>query len=401
MIKKLRIKFVCINMAIVTAMLGIIFTLLIFFMGIGAEVQGQQAIQEIVDSALPTERWMEQLQTVRRPHFLVRIGPDGEVLMLESGSFEKLGREKLLEYTRDALNQNRDSGTLKESELRFQVLSSPFGKTLVFADISGEMATMRNLLKICFVIGAVSFVVFLGISILLAGWAIKPVELAWNRQRQFVADASHELKTPLTVIMTNAELLDSGNYSPQEKTQFVSSILTMSHQMRGLVESLLELARVDNGNIRKSFTQVNFSEVVSDALLPFEPVYFERELTLESRVCDGLILRGSQSHLRQVVEILLDNAAKYSLPHGTVTLELQQHGSNCLLRISNPGEAIDPEQRKQIFQRFYRADKARAMNHSYGLGLPIAKSILEEHNGKIWVESQNGYNTFFVQLPLI
>ena len=401
MIKKLRIKFVCINMAIVTAMLAIIFTLLIFFMGIGTEIQGQQAIQEIVDSALPPERWMEQLQTVRRPHFLVRLGPDGEVLMLESGSFEKLGKEKLLEYTQMALAKNQDSGTLKEPELRFQIFTAPFGKMLVFADISGEMATMGNLLKICIVIGAVSFIAFLGISILLAGWAIKPVEQAWNRQRQFVADASHELKTPLTVIMTNAELLDSGEYSQQEKSQFVSSILTMSHQMRGLVESLLELARVDNGSVRKAFTKVNFSEVVSDALLPFEPVYFERELTLESQVMEGLCVRGSQSHLRQVVEILLDNAAKYSHARGTVKLTLQQHGGSCLLRVTNPGEPIEGEQRRQIFERFYRADKARAMNHSYGLGLPIAKSILEEHGGKIWVESGNGNNTFFVQLPLI
>lgn len=401
MIKKLRIKFVCINMAIVTAMLGIIFTLLIFFMGIGTEIQGQQAIREIVDSALPPERWMEQLQTVRRPHFLVRINQDGDVLTIEGGSFEKLGRETLLEYTRAALEQNQESGTLKEYELRFQIMAAPFGKMLVFADISGEMASMRNLLKICYGIAAVSFIVFLGISILLAGWAIKPVEQAWNRQRQFVADASHELKTPLTVIMTNAELLDSGEYTQQEKRQFVSSILTMSHQMRGLVESLLELARVDNGSVRKSFTQVNFSEVVSDALLPFEPVYFERALTLESLVGEGLCVRGSQSHLRQVVEILLDNAAKYSRPGGNVTVMLTQHGGNCLLQVANPGEAIEGEQRKQIFERFYRADKARAMNHSYGLGLPIAMSILQEHGGKIWVDSAEGVNTFCVQLPVI
>lgn len=401
MIKKLRIKFVCINMVIVTAMLTIIFSLLIFFMGIGTEIQGQQAIQEIVDSALPPERWMEQLQTVRRPHFLVRLGPEGEVLAIESGSFEKLGRETLIEYTRAALEQNQESGTLKEHELRFQIMAAPFGKMLVFADISGEMATMRNLLKICIVIAAVSFAAFLGISILLAGWAIKPVEQAWNRQRQFVADASHELKTPLTVILTNAELLRSGEYGSQEQAQFTDSILTMSHQMRGLVESLLELARVDNGSVRKSFGKVNFSEVVSDALLPFEPVYFERELTLESQIGEGLCVRGSQSHLRQVVEILLDNAAKYSQSGTTVTVKLSQHGGNCLLQVANPGEPIEGEQRKQIFERFYRADKARAMNHSYGLGLPIAMSILQEHGGKIWVDSAEGINTFNVQLPVI
>ena len=258
---------------------------------------------------------------------------------------------------------------------------------------------MRSLTNTCVIIGVLSFAVFLGLSFLLARWAVKPVETAWNQQRQFVADASHELKTPLTVILTNAELLQEPEYDEQARSRFVDSIMTMSHQMRGLVESLLELARVDNGGQNMVFFRLNFSELVSDALLPFEPVYFEKGLTLESNVEENLFVKGSQQHLKQVADILLDNASKYASADSTVRVILRRQGSHCLLSVASAGDAISKEDLKNIFKRFYRMDKARSMNHSYGLGLSIADSIVSKHGGKIWAESADGVNTFFVQLP--
>ena len=178
------------------------------------------------------------------------------------------------------------------------------------------------------------------------------------------------------------------------------NILTMSRQMRGLVEDLLELARVDDGIARTVWTRVDLSRLVSDAVLTFEPVCFEAGLTLETDIQPDITVRGSESHLRQVAEILLDNARKYADPGGTVTVTLTRQGRrHCLLSVADPGEAISPEDLKNIFKRFYRADKARAMDHSYGLGLSIADSIVTDHHGKIWAESAGGINTFFVSLP--
>ena len=174
----------------------------------------------------------------------------------------------------------------------------------------------------------------------------------------------------------------------------------MSHQMRGLVESLLELARVDNGGQNMVFSRLNYSELVTDALLPFEPVYFEKGLLLESEVAEGVFVKGSAQHLKQVLDILLDNASKYAAPDSTVQVTLRTQGAHCLLSAANPGEEISKEDLKNIFKRFYRVDKARSMNHSYGLGLAIAEGIIHRHNGKIWAESGGGINTFFVQLPL-
>ena len=401
MIKRLKIKFVCINMAIVTAMLAVIFSLIIFFMGIGMEVQGQQAMQEITENAIRPDHRVEAWMEIRRPYFIVRLNTTGEIIVIDSGYFEQLDEAVLLECTQAAVAQEGDAGTLKAQKLRFQKMTSLHGQTIVFADMSTEVATMENLIKTCAVISVISFGVFLVLSFLLARWAVKPVETAWNQQRQFVADASHELKTPLTVIMTNAELLQSPEYGDADRGQFALSILTMSRQMRGLVEGLLDLARVDNGAAKMVFSEVDLSELISDGLLPFEPVYFEKELLLESEIQEGLLVRGSRSHLQQVLDILLDNAAKYARTPGTVTVKLQRQGSHCLLSVANPGDAISREDLKNIFKRFYRIDKARAMNHSYGLGLPIAESILREHGGKIWAESSGGINTFFVQLTVV
>ena len=238
------------------------------------------------------------------------------------------------------------------------------------------------------------------ISWLLARWAVKPVETAWQQQRQFVADASHELKTPLTVIMTNAELLNSPDFDETRRSQFAAHILTMSRQMRQLIEEMLDLARTDSGQSTLIFSQVDLSRLISDAVLPFEPVFFEAGLTLAVDIQPGLTVRGSQQHLRQTVDILLDNARKYAAPSGEISVTLTRCGGRCRLAVSNPGPGISKADLQNIFKRFYRADEAHPQLGSYGLALSIARNIILRHRGRIWAESKNGRNTFFVELPV-
>jgi len=170
--------------------------------------------------------------------------------------------------------------------------------------------------------------------------------------------------------------------------------------MRGLVESLLELARVDNGSVKTAYTELNLSMLVEDAVLPFEPLYFEKGMELESHLEAGLQIRGSERHLRQVVEILLDNAMKYADPESKVWVYLLRQGKDCLLSVANPGPEISKADLRNIFKRFYRVDQARTTSGSYGLGLPIAEGIVKSHKGKIWAESANGINVFHVLLPM-
>lgn len=449
MIRKLRVRFVSIMMLIVCTMLIIIFGLVVHMTHSRIREDGFRMMQSVANAPMgtrsdrnPKRKDENKEMNVQLPFFRVQIDADGNIVDTDGDYYDltKEGSEAVLEelvraatagtekvgdlhdynlryyrsgvkkwFDRKAPDENpmpetalSDEATLSSAAEEAPADSRSEGQIIVFADISSEIATMRNLYRTCVIIGLGSLASFLVISIFFARWAVRPVEEAWAQQRQFVSDASHELKTPLTVILTDAEMLKSPRFDEAHKAQFVDNILTMSNQMRGLVESLLQLARVDNGAIQKMPLQhIDLSGLVSDELLTFDALFFEKGLTLTEDIADGITVHGSAQHLKQVVEILLDNAQKYSEPHGTVRVTLQKSGAHhCLLSVADPGDAISPEDLRKIFQRFYRIDEARAMNHSYGLGLSIAENIIKNHKGRIWAESAEGINTFRVELPM-
>ncbi len=402
MIQGLKYKFILINMTIVTAMLLVIFGMVLRSTSAELERQSIRTLHGLSQANdFPLSRPGEPTEQVQLPFFRVALGLDGSVLSMKGGFYDLSDAQSLEKIIVSARNHPDDVGLLHSYNLRFLKKSTPFGQTLVFVDISSERATITSLVKSCIIIGLASFSAFLGLSFLLAGWAVRPVEKAWIQQKQFVADASHELKTPLTVIMTTAEILLGNNCDADQHSQMTESILAMSQQMRGLVDSLLELARVDAGFTKTVFSPIHFSTLASDAILPFEPLYFEQGLQLESSIEENIGVKGSFSQLKQVMDIFLDNALKYSTPGGCVILTLKRQNNGCLLAVSSPGEPISKQDLKNIFRRFYRMDKARTMDHSYGLGLSIAETIVRQHKGRIWAESEGGINTFFVQLPVL
>ena len=397
MLKKLRLRFVGINMLIVLVMLSII-------LGTVLHITKQDLARESISmmrsvASDPLQLNWPGSSSSRLPYFTVRISPSGDARVTGTSYYDLEDPALLTALLTKALETKSNTGLIQEYNLRYYRTAYYGTEYVIFADVSSERATLRSLWKSSLAIGGGAAAVFLLISILLARWAVKPVDTAWKQQSQFVSDASHELKTPLTVILTNAELLQDSSYGEAERSRFAENILTMSHQMRGLVEGLLDLARADNGAVRKSFADVDVSALTENALLPFEPLFFEKGLALDSEIEPGILCRGSESHLRQVTEILLDNARKYAAP-GTVEVRLKKQGhGHCLLSVATPGEPLSPEECKNIFKRFYRGDKARSMDRSYGLGLAIAESIVSEHQGRIWCEGKDGKNTFYVQLP--
>ena len=201
--------------------------------------------------------------------------------------------------------------------------------------------------------------------------------------------------------MTNAELLQDAE-KPEARAQFTENIVVMAREMRGLIEGMLELARADSGARREADAAVDFSRLVGRALLPFEPIFFEKGLSLSGEIGKGIVMRGSEAELIHLLEILLDNAQKYSAPGGAVWVRLAKNGpGHCLLAVSSPGEPLSPEARRNVFKRFYRVDEARSRDGSYGLGLSIAEAVVKRHRGRIWADSGEGRNTFLVQLPTI
>lgn len=399
MLKKLRLRFILINMVIITAMLFVIFGLVFYFTRANLRTESISMMQNLASAPAGPGRPNEPPEKVRLPYFTVQTGPFGKLTATGSGFFDLSDEALLTELTETALASAEPIGEIEEYNLRFCCFAGPRGRSVVFADTSGEAAALSSLARTCSLIGAVSFVVFLGISIFLAHWAVRPVEKAWTQQKQFVADASHELKTPLTVIMTNAELLQSPDCGEQGRYSSTDSILIMSKQMRSLIEQLLELARSDSGQSEISLSRLDLSGITSRVLLTFEPVFYERGLSFESSIEDNIFVKGSEESLKRLLDILLDNARKYASDGGAVTVSLSAVGrSRCRLTVANTGQPISREDLTNIFRRFYRGDKARSRDGGFGLGLSIADNIVSLHHGKLWAESRDGVNSFHVEL---
>lgn len=398
MIKRLRAQFIGVNMATVTVMLLVIFCLIFGFTRESLKQQSLSMMESIGQAPIQPFIPGEFREEIRLPYFVLQIDITGSITAVSGGYFDLSNPEFFTEALSLALESGEKSGILEQYHLRFLQVDSRTGLRFVFADISSEEATLNNLIRIFLLVGAAALGAFFALSFWLASRAVRPVEQAWLQQKQFLADASHELKTPLTVILTNAELLRDPDTPDHARLQFTDSILRMAGQMRSLVERLLTLSRMDNNGSNMVMEELDLTALVEERLLPFEPLYFERGLTLESDLTEQVHVSGSREHLAQVVDILLDNAMKYAISPGEVKVTLKKQGREWVLSVSNSAEALSKEELERIFERFYRVDKARARDGSCGLGLPIARSIVTEHGGRIRAESEKGTVTLSVTL---
>ena len=271
------------------------------------------------------------------------------------------------------------------------------GASIYFLDYGPERDMSMQLWKMCLWVGLAGMLIILIPVIFLSRWIAKPVQLAFDRQKQFIADASHELKTPLTIITTNAEVLE--NTLPDNR--WLNYILEQSSRMKILINSLLDLARLDSGNERTAFQSFDLSKAVRNASLSFESLAYEYEKKYCQYITDGLTLYGNEENIKQLVTILLDNAFKYSDTKGCITISLTQTAEKKQLFVHNTGKGIDKKDQKHIFERFYRIDSSRSrQSGGYGLGLSIADSIVKNHKGQISVKSDGkSYTDFYILLP--
>ena len=403
MIKKLRIKFVAIIMSVVTVLFAVIFWGVLHFTKVNIERESIQMMRAMAFQPMnsaPVALPQDNDKKIRLPFFTLNIDENGEISAFGGDYFDLTDKELLSELTAAVYEQNDPMGTIQKYDLRFLILSHETTDTIIFADISSEKAMLNGLIRNCIIVGMIGYTLFFLISLLLAKWVTKPLEKTWNEQKQFIADASHELKTPLTIIMTNAEMLDDTDYSETDRMLFKKNILWASKRMRGLVESLLELARMDNRNTENEMKILDYSKLISDSILPFEPLFFEKDMEFSTDISPDITVMGDKNKLRQVMSILLDNALKYCDSAYPVKLKLSRTGVHAVLTVSGNGTTLSKEDCENIFKRFYRIDKSRTDSDSYGLGLSIAQSIINEHGGRIWADSENGVNTFLVSLNI-
>lgn len=429
MLKKLRLKFIALNMATVAVVLVVVFTAI-------CVINYQQSVARVYEAldaavahvndpgkdaarleenpnasagdltrkgeALPPEIGGKQGGSEAFIPVAVFAVENGNTLAaVSTRTTASLAENVLAEAASQLTDAPEGSGTLNSLGLFYEkrtVAGTPY---LAFADMS-TASSWQSLALTLAGVGVVALVAFLVVSMFFARWALRPVAQSWMQQRRFVADASHDLKTPLTVILANTSiLLEHPERSIASQSQWVESTQHEAEHMQGLVGDLLLLAQIDEGTAQPLLEALDLTDLVEGELLQFESVAFERAITLNSSLDAQVTVFGDAARLRRLATTLFDNACKYADDGGNVDVALRQTARAVELSVHNTGSVIPAEDLPLVFDRFYRADKARTRDDSgYGLGLAIAHAIATEHKGTLIVASskENG-TTFTASFP--
>ena len=340
------------------------------------------------DNAPIEERSDYQLSTF----YSVVFSKDNEVLEVDDGDKDVYDEDELVEIAKQVLEKNKDEGQI--GELAFVVRTRP-GYTLVaFLDNTFANSSMDMLVRNFLIVGTSALVVLFFISLFISKLIIRPLAENDKRQKQFISDASHELKTPISVISANADMLSR----EIGENEWLSNIQYENERMGTLVRQLLDLSRAENAEI--PMEQIDLSRVVAGDALAFESLAYDNGRTINSSIEDNIHIMGNRTQLEQLVSVLLDNAIRYSTEIG-IEVSLKKQAHSAVLTVANEGEEIPPEKIEHLFDRFYRVDEVRnSEDNHYGLGLSIARAVTERHKGRIEVSCTGGKVVFTVTLPV-
>ena len=320
--------------------------------------------------------------------YTVFLNDDGSVDEIINHSNNDITDEEIQEIAQGIIaeNKNEKIGNLYTCKYSYSICDG----TLIIIDNANTNSILLKTLLISVALLILLELLILLISMKITKWIIKPVQESFDKQKQFIADASHELKTPLAVIMASSEALESN----PEETKWLENIKTESERMNKLISDLLELAKSEAVDDKSEFVLSNLSKTVEKSVLTFEGIMFEKGITLDYSIDDDIELEMNEFKIQQLVSILVDNAIKHCEKGGTIGVELKKD-KDIVLSVSNTGEGIPKGEEEKIFERFYRADDSRNRNENrYGLGLAIAKNIATSHNAEISASSENGITTF-------
>lgn len=316
-------------------------------------------------------------------------------IMVLSNSLKETTDKDILSMTQKLQKSGKRFGSIDDYIYLVRILKS--GNTVyIFVNNKEALQNSKQFFIVSIFIFLLSVIVFTIISYYLSRWMIKPSEKAIKNQKIFVANISHDLKTPITIIRANADLIE--NEVKNKKS--IKYIQQETEKLNHLVNEMLTLTRIDNTISKENFKSFNFGDSLFDVVLPFESIAYEKGIRFNINIDEVTDYFGDESNIQKLAEILIDNAMSYTAKGGIVDVDAYENSKAVTLSVTNTGEPISDEKKVEIFDRFYRESKTRERtgNH-YGLGLSIANTIVKKHNGKITVESKNGKNTFTVILP--
>ena len=395
MFRKLKWKLVRFNMALLSLVFAAIFAVTAVLMIVASDRQTQMSL----NAALHFPEGQHQPPPVMG---IIRVMFDEKQQIVSFSAPPDISGEWVQQISELAQKQQQQQGNFSLDSYHFAYAFDETHAHLVLLDQTGPRAMQRNVLFILFGVCLLSLLLLFGLSTLFASRTVRPVQEAFERQKNFVADASHELKTPLAIINANLSVLEeNGAESVDSQKQWISAMRVQITRMSGLISDMLTLAKLDHDQDASPTRTVDFSRLVTGCLLSFEAVAYEKGVAIHSQVSEHLLVRGSPEKFSRLVDILLDNAVKHAPPGGTVNIGLFREKNRVILRVQNSGDEISAEALPPVFDRFYRADSARSRETGgYGLGLAIAKSIVEGSHGKISVESANGHTIFSVDFSM-
>lgn len=407
MIKDLQRKFILINMLLVFCVLAAVFSI---FTASSYSKAKEKSEKELYMALNRKEGMYPPLfevgkkppqDFVRSAVFVVKIDENKNVSLVHADNIS-ISMSDLNLIGEQILSYNDNKGIIKEYNLRFMTVTEGNLTKAALIEISEEQSVLKSTVMLSLALMAVTMGAFFAISIFLSAWALKPAENAWEQQKRFISDASHELKTPLTVILANTDILEAKQSdSIKNQIKWLHNTREEALRMKQLVNNMLFLAKSDSNKITDIHSKVDLSDIVLNISLAFESVAFEKEIEINtSKISKDILILGSESKLKQLLSILMDNAVKYSLKNHAIVVELTKTNTKAELRISNHGASLSKDVLPHLFERFYRCDESRAAE-GYGLGLSIAQTIVHGHKGKIYAQSTENINTFVVVFPAL
>lgn len=409
MLNRLKRKFIALNIVCVTVILALVFVaicIVTFRTERENVMRGLRlAADKIIYAENNTENGAGSLFDNDDPPFPTLtffLNNEGAITDTFTDTTPTEPKPQLFDVAKEILEKENDEGILLDYSLVY-VRGYQGGKS--YASITSlEILTdnARTITRISGIILFACLILFLALSYFLASVAIKPVKETWDSQKQFIADASHDMKTPLTVILANNEIINSRKSEKIENAQkWLDSTKAEAERMRRLVDSMLELSSTEVSEEKIILTDTALSEITERTVLQMEAVAFEKNVTFESRIKEGIIIKGNEDKLSRLLHILIDNGIKYSLPHSTLLVTLNRDRRYARLSVTNIGSYIKEEDLPHLFERFYRGDKSRSGGKGFGLGLAIAKNIATGMGGTIHAENKENVGaTFTVRFPM-
>ena len=309
-------------------------------------------------------------------HFTVLFDDKGTVIKTFTEAIHAIDKEQAIEYAEEVLDDDNTRGWI--SSYRYKVFSSELGLGVAFVDGSMNRSATVQSIVIAGVVLLVCAVLVLALILLLSKRAVKPIAESYEKQKQFITDANHELKTPLTLILANLDIAES----ELGKNEWLDDIRSEGHRMTELVNQLVALSRMDEENHTLNLADIAFGRMVTDTVSEFEPLAVSRGKTIETNIDTDIIYHGDETLLRRLVGILMDNAIKYCDLGGNIIVTLHRN-RHVILTVENTYAAVGELELNRLLDRFYRADKSRTFKGGYGIGLSMAKAIAEKHKGEI------------------